>query len=229
VRLEHQFTVPAPIDVVWPALMEPERVAPCMPGATLTGVDGQTFTGNVKVKLGPVTLLYKGSGEFAETDEQAHRTVIKASGKDTRGNGTASATVSVQLSEAGESTNVAVETDLSVTGRPAQFGRGLISEVSGRIIGEFASCLGTRLASEQAGNEQEEAVVQEGGATAQEDVPAQAAPEKPPQHLRAVPPRPEAEPIDLLGTAGLPVLKRVAPLALALAVLLIVVRYWRNR
>lgn len=146
-RLEHEFSVPAPPDVVWAAVIDPERVAPCMPGATLTAVDGAQFSGGVKVKLGPVSLTYKGQGEFLETDEQAKRVVIKASGKDTRGNGTASATVTVTLTEEGTGTRGSVVTDLTVTGKPAQFGRGMIVEVGGKILDSFASCLATKLDS----------------------------------------------------------------------------------
>lgn len=148
-RLEHQFSVPAPPDVVWAAVIDPERVAPCMPGATLTAVDGAEFTGGVKVKLGPVSLLYKGSGQFLETDEQARRVVIKASGKDSRGNGTAAATVTVTLTEEGSGTKGTVVTDLTVTGKPAQFGRGMIVEVGGKILDTFASCLATKLDSSE--------------------------------------------------------------------------------
>lgn len=144
-RLEHEFSVPAPPDVVWAAVIDPERVAPCMPGATLTAVDGAEFSGGVKVKLGPVSLQYKGSGEFLETDEQARRVVIKASGKDSRGNGTAAATVTVTLSEEGGGTRGTVVTDLTVTGKPAQFGRGMIVEVGGKILDAFATCLATKL------------------------------------------------------------------------------------
>jgi carbon monoxide dehydrogenase subunit G len=143
--LEHEFSVPAPPDVVWAAVIDPERVAPCMPGATLTAVDGSTFSGGVKVKLGPVSLTYKGSGEFLETDEQARKVVIKASGKDARGNGTAAATVTVTLTEEGAGTKGTVVTDLTVTGKPAQFGRGMIVEVSGKILDAFAACLATKL------------------------------------------------------------------------------------
>jgi carbon monoxide dehydrogenase subunit G len=143
--LEHEFSVPAPPDVVWAAVIDPERVAPCMPGATLTAVDGSEFSGGVKVKLGPVSLLYKGSGEFLETDEQARRVVIKASGKDSRGNGTAAATVTVTLTEEGSGTRGTVVTDLTVTGKPAQFGRGMIVEVGGKILNTFAECLATKL------------------------------------------------------------------------------------
>ncbi|HEX3648564.1 MAG TPA: SRPBCC family protein, partial [Pseudonocardiaceae bacterium] len=144
-RLEHEFSVPAPPDVVWAAVIDPERVAPCMPGASLTSVDGPRFSGGVKVKLGPVSLTYKGSGEFLETDEQAKQVVIKASGKDARGNGTAAATVTVTLSPEGEGTKGTVVTDLTVTGKPAQFGRGMIVEVGGKILDSFANCLATKL------------------------------------------------------------------------------------
>jgi carbon monoxide dehydrogenase subunit G len=145
VRLEHEFSVPAPPDVVWAAVIDPERVAPCMPGASLTSVDGTEFSGGVKVKLGPVSLMYKGSGEFLETDEQARKVVIKASGKDSRGNGTAAATVTVTLSPEGDGTKGTVVTDLTVTGKPAQFGRGMIVEVSGKLLDTFAACLASKL------------------------------------------------------------------------------------
>ena len=144
-QLEHSFSVPADLDTVWRAVLDPERVAPCMPGATLTEAGESTFAGTVKVKLGPISLLYKGSGEFLETDEQAHRVVIKASGKDSRGNGTAAATVTVTLAAEGSSTSGTVVTDLAITGKPAQFGRGMISEVGGRILDAFAGCLATKL------------------------------------------------------------------------------------
>jgi carbon monoxide dehydrogenase subunit G len=117
-----------------------------MPGATLTAVDGPEFSGGVKVKLGPISLLYKGSGQFLETDEQARRVVIKASGKDSRGNGTASATVTVTLEPEGDAgTKGTVVTDLTVTGKPAQFGRGMIVEVGGKILDVFATCLASKL------------------------------------------------------------------------------------
>src|SRR5699024_6512700 len=144
-RLDHEFTVAAPVDEVWQALLEPQRVAPCMPGATLTDVAGDTFKGSVKVKLGPVNLLYKGSGQFQEKDEQARRLVIEASGKDARGAGTASATVTVTLTSEGVGTKGAVATDLNVTGRPAQFGRGMIMDVGGKILDSFADSLADEL------------------------------------------------------------------------------------
>jgi carbon monoxide dehydrogenase subunit G len=156
VQLEHQFTVPAPVGEVWAAVIDPERVAPCMPGATIASVDGPQFTGGVKVKVGPISLQYKGSGEFVEVDEQARRVVIKASGKDSRGNGTASATVTLTLVEVGAETKGTVSTDLTITGKPAQFGRGMIAEVGGKILDSFAGCLAGKL----------------GPAAAQEETPA---------------------------------------------------------
>jgi carbon monoxide dehydrogenase subunit G len=148
VRLEHQFSVNAPVDVVWRALLDPEKVAPCMPGAALTSVDGSDFTGNVKVKLGPISLQYKGSGSFVETDAESRVLRIHATGKDARGNGTAAADVVVTLSERDGSTVGAVVTDLAITGRPAQFGRGLIGEVGGRILETFAQNLAGQLEPE---------------------------------------------------------------------------------
>jgi carbon monoxide dehydrogenase subunit G len=148
VRLEHQFSVNAPVDVVWRALLDPEKVAPCMPGATLTSVDGTDFAGNVKVKLGPISLQYKGSGSFVEADADARVLRIHAAGKDARGNGTAAADVVVTLSERDGSTVGAVVTDLAITGRPAQFGRGLIGEVGGRILDTFAKNLAAQLEPE---------------------------------------------------------------------------------
>ncbi|HEY8374366.1 MAG TPA: SRPBCC family protein [Pseudonocardiaceae bacterium] len=147
--MEHHFTVPVPVDRAWEVLLDLETIAPCMPGATLTGVDGDTFTGTVKVRLGPVSLFYKGSGRFVETDAATRRVVVEASGRDTRGNGTASATVTATLADDGGRTAVTVVTDLAITGRPAQLGRGLISEVAGKLLESFADCLAARLTSER--------------------------------------------------------------------------------
>lgn len=145
-QLEHQFTVLAPIDTVWRALLDPERVAPCFPGATLTSASGDEFTGLVKIRLGPISLQYQGSGRFTDTDELAHRTVIKATGTASGGQGTAAATVTASLTENGQDTTITVATDLTVTGKPAQFGRGMIADVTGKLLTEFAECLSTTLA-----------------------------------------------------------------------------------
>jgi carbon monoxide dehydrogenase subunit G len=154
-QLEYSFTVPVTVEVAWQALLDPQRVAPCFPGATVTGVEGTEFSGNVKVRMGPVSLLYKGTGRFVSVDEAARRVVLEATGKDSRGNGTASARVAATLAPAGaggagngegESTAVGVVTDLTITGRPAQLGRGLIAEVGGKMLDAFADCLATELA-----------------------------------------------------------------------------------
>jgi uncharacterized protein len=141
-RLEHSFTVPAPIEEAWTTFNDLERVVPCFPGATLNTFDSDEFVGSVKVKLGPVSLQYNGTGTFVERDPATHHAVVEAKGKDRRGNGTATARVTAQLTASGESeTAVRVETDLTVTGRPAQFGRGLMQEVSDKLLGQFVDCL----------------------------------------------------------------------------------------
>ncbi|AYY14125.1 hypothetical protein EF847_16865 [Actinobacteria bacterium YIM 96077] len=140
-QLEHQFTVPTPVDQAWQVLLDVPGIAPCMPGATLTEFDGTEFAGSVKVKLGPISLLYRGTGHFAEKDEAARRIVIEASGKESRGSGTAAATVIAVLVGDGDKTRVDVTTDLKITGRPAQFGRGMISDVGAKLLGQFAECL----------------------------------------------------------------------------------------
>ena len=171
-QLEHTFTVPAGVDQAWQVLLDIERVAPCMPGASLDSVHGDEFTGTVKVRLGPIGLTYKGKASFLEKDEQAHRVVIDAQGRDARGNGTASAKVTATLQPDGEqSTTVAVHTDLNITGKPAQFGRGVMVDVGNKLIGQFADCLAGKLAGTEAAPppEAESAPVAEG---AGESVPA---------------------------------------------------------
>ena len=144
-QLEHSFTVPVGIDDAWKVLLDIERVAPCMPGAALETVDGDDFTGTVKVKLGPIGLTYKGKASFVEKDEAAHRATINAQGRDARGNGTASAKVTATLTDQGGDTKVDVVTDLDITGKPAQFGRGVMVDVGNKLIGQFADCLAGKL------------------------------------------------------------------------------------
>jgi carbon monoxide dehydrogenase subunit G len=146
-ELTNEFSVAAPVEHAWAALLDVERIAPCMPGAALTSFDGDAFTGTVKVKLGPVNLTYAGKGRFASKDEAAHRIVIEASGKDKRGTATAAATVTGTLYPEGDSTRVHVVTDLRITGAPAQFGRGMIADVAGRLVGQFAACLAEKIAA----------------------------------------------------------------------------------
>lgn len=149
-ELTHQFTVPAPIDVAWDAFNDLERIAPCFPGAALTSYDGDTFEGLCKVKLGPISLQYTGTGRFLERDETSHKAVIEAKGKDKRGNGTAAALVTATLQASGaDATDVIVQTDLNITGKPAQFGRGVMQDVSDKLLGQFATCLETKLDTSQ--------------------------------------------------------------------------------
>jgi carbon monoxide dehydrogenase subunit G len=150
IDLNHRFTVPASIQETWAALNDLERIAPCFPGAALTSYDGDEFAGLVKVKLGPISLQYTGTGRFVERDEEARRAVIEARGKDKRGNGTAAAVVTAQLSDGDAGvTQVEVATALNVTGKPAQFGRGVMQEVSDKLLGQFTTCLSTKLAPNQ--------------------------------------------------------------------------------
>jgi uncharacterized protein len=145
-QLENKFTIEAPIEKAWEALNTPEMIAPCFPGATLTEYEGDSFTGTVKVKLGPISLTYKGKGTYVTRDESAHKVVIEANGRDARGNGTASATVTGSMVADGpDKTAVTMVTDMTITGRPAQFGRGVISDVADKIIGQFASCVAEKL------------------------------------------------------------------------------------
>jgi carbon monoxide dehydrogenase subunit G len=145
VQLENSFTVPVPVDEAWRVLLDIERIAPCMPGAALDSVDGDDFTGRVKVKLGPINLTYQGKASFIEKDEAAHKAVIDARGKDQRGNGTAAAVVTAKLKAEGAITRVDVNTDLNITGRPAQFGRGVMTDVGNKLLGQFADKLAAQL------------------------------------------------------------------------------------
>ncbi|MFD1657115.1 SRPBCC family protein [Streptomyces caeni] len=200
-ELHHEFTVPVQVEDAWRTLLDIERVAPCMPGATVEEYDGKTVTGSVKVKVGPITVTYRGTAVFEEQDEAAHRMVLTASGRETRGQGTARATVTGTLQPRdGGGTTVSVRTDLTVTGRPAQFGRGVLAEVGDKLVGQFADCLAQRLDEPGAA-----------GSTAPEPAApavAVAGRERPA----------EAEPIDLLRTAGAPVAKRLAGAAAAVVV-----------
>ncbi|NMH98064.1 SRPBCC family protein [Pseudonocardia acidicola] len=223
-QLENKFTIAAPIEEAWAALNNPETVAPCFPGATLESYENDSFTGTVKVKLGPISLTYKGKGTYVERDDAAHKVIIDASGRDARGNGTANAKVTGTMKADGpDKTEVTMVTDMTITGRPAQFGRGVISDVSDKIIGQFASCLADKLAPtakvEEAAAPAEAAGRTNGATTAAK--PVAAAPSGP---LRS-----EVEAIDLLESAGAPVLKRLAPVIGGALVLLIIFLIRRSK
>ena len=152
-QLTHNFTVPAEIDQAWKVLLDIERIAPCMPGAAIETVDGDDFTGTVKVRLGPIGLTYRGKASFVEKDAVSHRAVIDAQGKDARGNGTAKAIITATLTSQGSETAVNVVTDLNITGKPAQFGRGVMVDVGNKLIGQFADCLAGKLTGSEAGSQ----------------------------------------------------------------------------
>ncbi|GAA2746819.1 hypothetical protein GCM10009868_33760 [Terrabacter aerolatus] len=143
--LTHSFTVPTSVDDAWALFMDLERVGSCFPGATVTEVTDDGFSGTVKVKLGPIALVYSGSGSFVERDDATHHAVIEAKGKDKRGNGTAGATVSITLSPDGAGARADVVTDLAVTGKPAQFGRGVMQDVSDKLLQAFVACIEKQL------------------------------------------------------------------------------------
>lgn len=211
-QLEHSFDVPVSLDEAWQTLLDIERIAPCMPGATLTSVDGDEFAGTVKVKLGPISLTYKGTARFGEKDEQARRATILAQGRDSRGNGTAKAKVVATLRESSGSTQVNVITDLDITGKPAQFGRGVMVDVGDRLIGQFAS----RLAKLLENGDVRDAQPAGAGQDAQIRTPQ-------------LTPVVEPEAIDLIGSAGPAIVKRAAPFALIALVLVLIGRSRRRR
>jgi carbon monoxide dehydrogenase subunit G len=243
-ELEHSFTVPVTRDRAWDVLLDVERVAPCMPGATLDSVDGDEIKGRIKVKLGPITMTYAGTAQFIERDSAAGVVTLQASGKETRGAGTASATVRSQLHAEGDRTRVTVHTSLNVTGRPAQFGRGVMADVSGKLIGIFADNLAAMLTTDGAPGDPDPAVspppaspkppVPAGAAsaTALADAGPVSASQSSATPTSPAPPRPASDDaIDLLDVAGLPMLKRVLPVAagLLLAVAVVLRRRARRR
>jgi carbon monoxide dehydrogenase subunit G len=233
-QLENKFTIEAPIEKAWVALNTPDMIAPCFPGATLTEYEGESFTGTVKVKLGPISLTYKGKGTYVDRDDANHTVKIEASGRDSRGNGTANATVTgTMVADGPDKTAVTMVTDMTITGRPAQFGRGVISDVADKIIGQFAGCVAKKLAP-QVTEESSTAPAPEAGAAATNGTngaagsaaTASATASGPslsstpsssgvtataPAARKFTPMKSEIDAIDLLDTAGSPVLKRLAP------------------
>jgi uncharacterized protein len=152
VELTNEFRVGVPVEQAWQVLTDVERIAPCMPGAQLQEIEGDEYRGVVKVKVGPITAQYKGAAHFVEQDEAAHRAVLRAEGRETRGQGNANATITAQLEPDGDGTKISVTTDLTITGRVAQFGRGVLADVSAKLLGQFADCLESKLlAGEESG------------------------------------------------------------------------------
>ena len=209
-ELTNDFEVAVPVDQAWNVLTDIERIAPCMPGAQLQEVEGDEYRGTVKVKVGPITAQYKGKATFQEKDDDNHVAVLKADGRDTRGQGNASAVITARLEKAGEGTKVSVHTDLTVTGKVAQFGRGVMADVSAKLLDQFVENLeATVLADEKETTSASTASPVEEG-------------------VRKVD-QPDAEPVDLVSTAGAPVAKRVAPAVVALVILFIIWRWLSGR
>jgi len=211
VELSHHFTVPIGVEETWAHFNDIASVAECFPGAQVSEADQDSFAGSVKVKLGPIALLYNGSGTFVEKDEAAHRFVVDAKGKDKRGNGTAGATVTVTMTDAAGATDVSVETDLAITGKPAQFGRGVMQDVSDKLLGQFVSCLEQRLAADPEPETEpgSGSAVAAAAATVAVDPGVEVPAETPvqPAARKPLPPPPPQEALEL-GGALLPVLAR---------------------
>jgi uncharacterized protein len=211
-ELNHSFTVNVPVAEAWNVLTDVERIAPCLPGAQLQEVEGDTYRGVVKVKVGPITAQFKGQASFVDRDDVNHKAVLKGEGRDTTGKGNASALITAQLTSVdATSTKVDVNTDLAITGKVAQFGRGALADVSDKLLAQFTENLNTLLA--------------------QEPAPAAAAPinapEAPSSTAGSAEPvirkidAPEAAPINLLETAGSTVLKRALPVVAGIGVLVL--------
>ncbi len=210
-ELKSEFRVGIPVEQAWSTLTDVEFIAPCMPGAQLTEIDGDEFKGGVKVKVGPITAQYKGSAKFVELDEANRRIVLEASGRDSRGAGNAAAEVTAEMTADGDGTVVSIATDLKVTGKVAQFGRGVMADVTEKLIGQFVDSLEQKLSEiggqDDAGAEASDAAADDAeAADEQAEEPASGGP----RQIEMA----EPEPVDLLETAGRPMLKRIlAPLA----------------
>jgi uncharacterized protein len=222
IELDNSFTVPVPPEKAWDVLLDVERIAPCMPGASVTSIseDGNEIEGQVKVKLGPLSLSYKGTAKFTEKNLADHTITIEATGKETRGAGTASANVQATLKpgDAAGSTLVAIHTSLNVTGRPAQFGRSLLPEVSGKLIAQFATNLEALIASDN--TTAEEAATPESDGTAADSSGAATTAAKP----APAPVMKQEESLNAFKFVVVPILKRVIPVAAVGAAVAVVIR-----
>jgi carbon monoxide dehydrogenase subunit G len=236
--MENEFTVEAPVEQAWETLLDLERITPCLPGAALEEESGDQYKGTMTIRLGPVTQKYNGTVSFEETDEESHRAVLKADGKDARGQGTASATITSTLTEEEGGTKVHVETDMHLTGRAAQFGRGVQQEVATKLINQFAECLEKEIMGEntreepeqpQKAGEQEEVEEQEAVASANGSAEEAKDEEQEKPKRRIIEQDHDVEPLDLGEASRDAVLKRVVPLAAGLGALLVVIWLVRRR
>ena len=206
-ELTNEFRVNAPVDRAWRVLTDLERIAPCMPGAQLQEVEGDEHRGIVKVKVGPITAQYKGVARIVDRDEGGGRLVLRAEGRETRGQGNASALITANLVAAGDGTHVTISTDLTITGKVAQFGRGVLADVSAKLLDQFVACLEADELAAPAPTEAAPPIAPAAPAPA----PRPASTNGEAAQVRRIDSAPSA-PVDLMGTAGAPVAKRVAPI-----------------
>ncbi|MEY3748463.1 MAG: hypothetical protein RLZZ449_357 [Actinomycetota bacterium] len=201
--LHHEFTVNVPVDEAWRVLTDLERIAPCLPGAQLTEVEGETYRGQVKVKVGPILAQFKGQASFVSRDDAAHTATLKGEGRDTTGKGNASAMITAELTAVdATSTRCVVNTDLSISGKVAQFGRGALADVSDKLLAQFVENLNQLIASAP-------------------PTPATSAPAPQTSEVRIIDSA-EVAPLDLLGTAGAPILKRAIPVIVAAIAIVVI-------
>ena len=230
--LTNDFRVALPIDRAWGVLTDVELIAPCLPGAQLTEIEGDEYRGVVKVKVGPITAQYKGQAKFLSLDAEKHVAVLRAEGRETRGQGNANATITATLTPDGDGTAVAILTELTITGRVAQFGRGVLADVSAKLLDQFVADLEKTVLADDAAAPVEavEVALEDPIEATQPDAEAAAvpltadpAPEADAAPAVAAPPTirkidsPEPEPVDLIGTAGSPIVRRVTPVLVAIA------------
>ncbi|WP_216894232.1 SRPBCC family protein [Nocardia alni] len=220
-KIANEFTVSAPLDRAWAALTDLEQVVPLMPGAQMTGWDGDRFLGRIKVKVGPVTSEFNGEAHFVDRDELQHRVVIDGRGRESRGSGNASATITTQLYPEGDKTRVQVDTDLKIVGKLAQFGSGMLQQVSEKLLGQFVTSLEAELAADNRPADSTETIAPQTETVAPRPDPGAT--------IRSIAPA-EPEALDLVGLAGPAVLRKMAPaLGVALVVLLVLVIVRRRR
>ena len=211
--LNHQFTVNVPIDEAWVILTDLERIAPCLPGAQLTEVEGDTYRGQVKIKVGPILAQFKGQASFVSRDDVAHKASLKGEGRDTTGKGNASAVITAELTSISPtSTTCTVHTDLTISGKVAQFGRGALADVSDKLLAQFSENLNQLITGAPSTSTPTTTAAAPAATSAPAPAPAPAPSEQP--AIRIIN-SPEVAPLDLLGTAGAPILKRAIPALIA--------------
>ena len=235
-ELVNEFTVNRPIDEAWAVLTDVERIAPCLPGAQLQEIDGDVYRGVVKVKVGPITAALKGEASFVERDDANHRAVLKGDGRDTKGNGNASALITASLEElTPTSAKCIVHTDLNMTGKVAQFGRGALADISGKLMQQFAANLDDMLAKD--GDAPQPAADAEPASDVQPapdaepvaDTKLAAGAEQSAKPTARVINGPAAEPIDALSLGGSTILKRLLPIVGGIVILLLALSRGRKK